>query len=120
MLGGTHYLVLMRIIQPLNENYSFDAENEAGGQKTTERTTERTTDRTADRIVHAIKDNPYVTSSELSEICGITIDGINWQLKNLKSSGVIARIGGKRFGHWEVCDEINAEIYQVTKGDASY
>ena len=106
-LPGAH-----AIIQPLNENYSFDAENEAGGQKTTE----KTTDRTADRIVHAIKDNPYVTSSELSEICGITIDGINWQLKNLKSSGVIARIGGKRFGHWEVCDEINAEIAAARNG----
>ena len=110
-LPGAH-----AIIQPLNENYSFDAENEAGGQKTTERITDRTTDRTADRIVHAIKDNPYVTSSELSEICGITIDGINWQLKNLKSSGVIARIGGKRFGHWEVCDEINAEIAAARNG----
>ena len=73
-------------------------------QKTTQKTTEKTTDRTTDRIVNAIKNNPYVTSSKLSEICGITIDGINWQLKNLKKSGVIARIGGKRFGHWEVHD----------------
>ena len=43
MLGGTHYLVLMRIIQPLNENYSFDAENEVGGQKGGQETTQKTT-----------------------------------------------------------------------------
>lgn len=70
-----------------------------------QRDDQKTTERTTDRIVNAIRDNPYVTSSELAEICGITIDGINWQLKNLKSSGVIARIGGKRFGHWEVQDK---------------
>ncbi len=78
---------VFRIIQPLNENYSFDAENEVSGQKTTQ------------NILNAMKDNPNVTISELSEICGITVDGVKWQLRNLTKSGRISRIGGDRGGH---------------------
>ena len=88
-------------MQPLNENYSFDAENEAGGQKTTDKTTQKTTQ----IILDAMKDNPNVTISELSEICGITVDGVKWQLRNLTKTGRISRIGGDRGGHWEVCDK---------------
>ena len=94
---------VFRIIQPLNENYSFDAENEVSGQKTTQ------------NILNAMKDKPNVTISELSEICGITVDGVKWQLRNLTKSGRISRIGGDRGGHWEVrddetLDEINIEF----------
>ena len=83
---------VFRIIQPLNENYSFDAEitNGKGGQKTTQ------------KILAAMEDNPNVTISELSEICGITVDGVKWQLRNLTKTGRIARFGGDRGGHWEV------------------
>ena len=122
---------VFRIIQPLNENYSFDAENEAGGQKggqnedskTTQKTTQKTAQKTTQKIldaisnnpnvtrlelseicVDAISNNPNVTRLELSEICGITADGVKWQLKNLAKSGRIARIGGDRGGHWEVHD----------------
>ena len=88
---------VFRIIQPLNENYSFDAEiaNGIGGQKTTHKTTQK--------ILAAMEDNPNVTISELSEICGITVDGVKWQLRNLTKTGRIARIGGDRGGYWEVC-----------------
>ena len=95
---------VFRIIQPLNENYSFDAEiaNGMGGQETTQKTTQKTTLKTTLKILDAMKDNSNVTISELSKICGITVDGVKWQLKNLTRAGRIARIGGDRGGHWEV------------------
>lgn len=71
------------IIQPLNENYSFDAENEAGGQKGGQNEDSKTTQ----KILDAISNNPNVTRLELSEICGITADGVKWQLKSLAKSG---------------------------------
>lgn len=102
-LPGAH-----AIIQPLNENYSFDAENEAGGQnedsETTQKTAQKTAQKTTQKILDAISNNPNVTRLELSEICGITADGVKWQLRNLTKSGRIARIGGDRGGHWEVHD----------------
>ena len=83
-----------RIIQPLNENYSYDAEieNVRSNQKTTQ------------KILTAMKDNPNITISELSKICEITVDGVKWQLKSLTKSGHISRIGGDRGGHWEVLE----------------
>ena len=99
---------VFRIIQPLNENYSFDAENEAGsqkgGQNEDSETTQKTAQKTTQKILDAISNNPNVTRLELSEICGITTDGVKWQLRNLTKSGRIARIGGDRGGHWEVHD----------------
>lgn len=91
---------VFRIIQPLNENYSYDAEieNVSRDSKTTQKTTQNTTQ----KILNAMKEKPDVTTSELSEICGITVDGVKWQLKKLSKSGRISRIGGDRGGHWEV------------------
>ncbi|WP_073319256.1 winged helix-turn-helix domain-containing protein [Fibrobacter sp. UWOV1] len=66
--------------------------------------TQKTTQKTTQKILDAISNNPNVTRLELSEICGITADGVKWQLRNLTKSGRIARIGGDRGGHWEVHD----------------
>lgn len=92
---------VFHIIQPLNENYSFDAEiaNGIGGQKSGQKTTQKTTQ----KILAAMEDNPNVTISELSEICEITVDSVKWQLRNLTKTGRIVRIGGDRGGYWEVC-----------------
>jgi hypothetical protein len=51
-----------RIIQPLNENYSFDAEiaNGVGGQKTTQKTTLKTTQKATQNILDAMKDNSNI------------------------------------------------------------
>ena len=81
-LPGAH-----AIIQPLNENYSFDAENEAGGQKGGQNEDSKTTQKTTQKILDAISNSPNVTRLELSEICGITADGVKWQLKSLAKSG---------------------------------
>ena len=73
--------------------------------KTTQKTTLKTTQKTTQKILDAIMNNPNVTRLELSEICGISPDGIKWQLKSLTRSGRISRIGGDRGGHWEVHDD---------------
>ena len=98
---------VFRIIQPLNENYSFDAEiaNERGKEETTQKTTQKTIQKTTQKILDAIMNNPNVTRSELSEICGISDSGVKWQLKSLTKSGRISRIGGDRGGYWEVHDK---------------
>ena len=88
---------VFRIIQPLNENYSFDADNERSPK-----TTPITTPITTQKILAVMMDNPNVTIPELSKICEITIDGVKWHLRNLTKSGRISRIGGNRSGHWEV------------------
>lgn len=70
-------------------------------ETTTETTTEITI-KTSKLILDAITKNPYLTNKELAAICGITADGVYYQLKQLKTIGRIRRIGPNKGGHWEI------------------
>lgn len=68
----------------------------------TEKTTEKTTGKTTEKILTTITKNPYITQSELSKVCGITEDGIYWNIKKLKEGGIVRRVGPDKGGHWEL------------------
>ena len=65
-------------------------------------TTQKTTQKTTRKIIELIRNYPEITTEELSEKCGVTKDGIKWQLKKLKSQGIIRRVGPDKGGHWEI------------------
>ena len=65
----------------------------SGLKSDTESSTEKTTEKTTEKILTTITKNPYITQSELAKICGITEDGIYWNIKRLKEEGIIRRIG---------------------------
>ncbi|MDR1129940.1 MAG: putative DNA binding domain-containing protein [Prevotellaceae bacterium] len=75
---------------------------ENAAKKTTRKTTQKTTRKTTREILQAIKQKPEITRSELSEIVGISEDGIKWNLANLKTRGVIERIGADKGGYWKI------------------
>jgi len=58
--------------------------------------------KTRNKIIAEIKRNPSGTMNELANVIGISAAGIRWQLENLKSMGIIRRIGSKKNGHWEI------------------
>ena len=60
--------------------------------------------KTTEKILTTITTNPYITQSELAKVCGITEDGIYWNIKKLKEGGIIRRIGPNKGGHCEVID----------------
>ncbi len=60
-----------------------------------------TTQKTTQKIIDLIKNYPEITQKELAEKCGITSDGIKWQLKKLKKQGIVRRIGPDKGGYWE-------------------
>ena len=64
-----------------------------------------TTEKTTEKILAAIRKNPYITTKELANVCGLTEDGIYYNTKKLRSKGLIRRIGGDKGGHWEVDKE---------------
>lgn len=70
-------------------------------EKTREKSKE-TREKTREKIVKTIGQNPSITTNELSELLGITVKGVEWQLKQLKSQGIIRRVGADRGGYWEV------------------
>lgn len=59
------------------------------------------------KIIHAIKENPFVTQEELSQIVGIAKLNINKNMKKLQEQNLIERIGADKNGKWVVCGEGN-------------
>ena len=54
------------------------------------------------RILDKIKENPYITAEELSEIIGIKARRIQKNIKKLKEKGILKRIGPDKGGYWEI------------------
>lgn len=71
-------------------------------QKTTEKTTENATEKTTEKIIRILKERPYATAGQLAEELGLTIDGVDYNIRKLKKQGRIVRIGGDKGGHWEI------------------
>ena len=57
---------------------------------------------TAQRLISVMKRNPRVTTAELAAELGVTDKGIEWQIVKLRKDKIIRRVGGRKFGSWEV------------------
>jgi len=53
-------------------------------------------------IIKLIKENPEITIPELAKKIGLTARAIEKQIKNLRESNVIRRVGANKGGHWEI------------------
>ena len=53
-------------------------------------------------ILKAIKENPNITTKELSKEIGVSIRTIKNILKVMKDNNKIKRVNGKRYGYWEI------------------
>lgn len=56
------------------------------------------------KIIDVIKENPFATQEELSNIVGIARLNINKNMKKLQEEGFIKRVGADKNGHWEVIE----------------
>lgn len=70
--------------------------------KTVGETVGKTVGKTAETILKLIIDNPKITKPEMARLTGLSLRGVEWNVQQLKSSGLIARIGPNKGGHWEV------------------
>ncbi len=66
------------------------------------KTVEETRVKTRVKIIDLIKNNPEISTGELAKELGITVKGIEWNIKKLKQAGILERIGPAKGGHWEV------------------
>ena len=57
------------------------------------------------KILEAIKQNPFVTQEELSQIVGIAKLNINKNMKKLQENGIIERLGADKNGSWQIKTE---------------
>ena len=54
------------------------------------------------RIIEILKELPGVSQEALGERLGVTRRIIQKHINVLKETGRIERVGGKRYGHWEI------------------
>jgi len=71
-------------------------------EETKENTKEETKEKTMGKILAAIKANPAVTTLELMKLLALSDSGVEWNLRKLKSAGLLKRVGSTKSGHWEV------------------
>ncbi|MBP5638684.1 MAG: winged helix-turn-helix transcriptional regulator [Victivallales bacterium] len=86
------------------DNTASTPETKSTTPETTPETKSATPETTPEKILLAIQTFPEITVSELSKMTGLSIDGVKWNLRKLKSIGKIRRIGYTKGGHWEVMD----------------
>ncbi len=95
------------------DSYSFeanDAQNEAHNS-TISSTNNSTIDstvrlsKTQVAILTLIKENKYITTTEISNKLNKELSTIKKSIKVLKDAGILARIGTNRSGHWEIAEE---------------
>ena len=72
-------------------------------QDTTQKTTQKGQD-TTQKILEEIKKNPSISRDELAEKCGLTSDGIKYNIRKLREKGIIKRVGPDKGGHWEIIE----------------
>lgn len=56
------------------------------------------------RIINIIQKNPSILTEELAKELGVSLRTVKSIIAILKESGKLKRVGGKKFGHWEVTE----------------
>jgi ATP-dependent DNA helicase RecG len=56
----------------------------------------------AEKIIDLILEDSEIKMSEMAEKLEVTTRTIEREMKKLRESGHVIRVGGKRYGHWEV------------------
>ena len=63
-------------------------------------------DTMAYKIIEVIRSKPDITLDQLSTETGIARRTLARYMSALKEAGRIERVGGKRYGHWEIRDDM--------------
>ena len=111
--GGKNELTVEKTVEKTRERTTEKTTTEKNRGGTTEKattekngggTTEKTLGKTAMNILRIVQDFPSISMKDLASKCGITEDGVYWNIKHLKAVGRIRRVGPDKGGHWEVVE----------------
>ena len=73
-------------------------------EKTTEKYVEKNVEKSVEKVWRLMKQDPYITTKQIADAVGLSIRGIEENIKKLKREGRIRRIGGDNGGHWKVIE----------------
>jgi ATP-dependent DNA helicase RecG len=69
-----------------------------------EESKEKSKEKSKEDILLLLKMNPHITQKELVKETGLSMSGIEKNIRILKSKGIIERIGPDKGGYWKVID----------------
>jgi predicted HTH transcriptional regulator len=72
------------------------------GKKFRKEVQERNSGKTRQNILNSMIDNPSITVRVLAEKLNISERAVNKQISALREQNRIKRVGGRKFGQWEV------------------
>ena len=72
--------------------------------KSVDRSVDWNVDMTCDQVLSILKTNPRATLDQVANVVGLSVRGIEEAIKRLKKAKRIRKVGGKRFGRWEVVE----------------
>lgn len=76
----------------------------SGKEKSVEKGVEKGVEKSVEKILRYLSANPRATQNELSIVTGLSVRGVEKNLKILKESGQLLRVGPDKGGHWEVVE----------------
>ena len=71
-------------------------------EKTREKSAVKTREKTREKIIRLLMEKPTATQDDIAGTTALSVKGVEWNLKVLKESGRIRRVGPDKGGHWEV------------------
>ena len=101
---------VFRIIVPLDDEYSFDANMFNGHVNDTVKDTVNVgVNETQQKILTLLLENPHVTAQQLSEKIGITKRRIESNIKTLRDLKLLEREGSDKTGYWIVKHNVSVK-----------
>jgi len=67
--------------------------------------TDKMADKTESNIIELLRIKPEITINDITNELNVAKRTVERNISKLKKDGKIARVGGKKVGHWEVLDE---------------
>ena len=94
----------MTVILPIHEAFKAGSEERISPHpaKAMEKTVVKTREKTREKILRYLAENPAATQNDIVAVIGISVKGVEWNLKTLKENGRLRRVGPDKGGHWEV------------------
>ena len=71
----------------------------------TSQTIEKTSKKTSETILGIISENPRITVKELSQLTGLSVGEVRWNLDKMADKGQLKRVGPDMGGYWEVINK---------------
>ena len=75
-----------------------------GKEKSREKSKVVGKEKSKEKILSYFAMNPSATTYELAEVTGLSISGIEKNIRELKALGSLRRVGPDRGGHWDVVE----------------